>query len=258
MDETIRRLLLAAGDILRSGFRERVAWHEKERYHLVTEADNEIARLLVEGLHQAYPDDTVDTEETPPEKRRTGTRWIIDPLDGTTNFIMGDPFFAVSIAREQDGCITEGYVYCPMGDELYTAQEGAEHALLNGEPIRVSGTARLEDALVAYGFSARMSAIERYHAEWRHVWDTSGKGVAWIAPAPALCNLARGRIDIFIDYGAEPHGHAAAAFIVGKAGGIVYGYGLDRYDHRARGVVACSPLLAEELRASRKAGPPTG
>jgi myo-inositol-1(or 4)-monophosphatase len=240
-------LMLDAGHVLKSFYGEVPKFREKARYELVTEADHEVERLLVTRLRAAFGDDTIFSEESGASDGTSTTRWILDPIDGTAYFIAGVPYFAISLAREVDGSIVEGYVYNPISEEFYAAAPSAP-ACLNDEPIRVSACREIGDALIAFGFSARLANIQRYHVEWTTLFDGCRKGLPLIVPSLTLCNVARGRMDAFIDFGCSTEGQAAASLILKQAGGALYNYDLSEYDHRTQGIVACTPGLTEALR----------
>jgi len=247
MNATIKAVLSDTGEVLRRSFREGPDHAEKERFELVTEIDVEIEELVAEAIRSEYPEDGLVGEELGRMDGASGSVWIIDPIDGTTNFVMGKPYFAISIARERDGEVVEGYVYNPISDELFHSSREQGRSFLNGSPITVSRTGALRASLVAFGFSANLSAIQRYHDEWRTAFETCRKGVGWVAPALTLCNVTRGRIDAFIDFGASMVGQAAASLILRNAGGTVLNYNLSEYDHRAKGIVGCTPSIVREL-----------
>lgn len=251
MNEEIQDILREAGTILARRFRQGDSVSEKERFHLVTRADREVEQLLIDRLRSLCPADGFVGEEGGEQPGHSGARWFVDPLDGTTDFVMGKPYFAVSVAREERGQIVAGYVYNPISDEFYVSTRDAGASYLNGRQISVSRTSDLRDALVVFGFSARMERIRRYYEEWQWIFEGCRKGVGWTTPALTLCNVARGRVDAFIDFGASPVGHAAAAFILRNAGGVVRGYDLREYSHSLEGVVGCAPGLLTEVERKR-------
>ena len=127
-----------------------------------------------------------------------------------------------------------------------TTKESGE-SFLNGNRIAVSKTTDIRNALVAFGFSARMDRIQRYYDEWKWLFKGCRKGVGWTTPALTICNVARGRIDAFIDFGASSVGHAAAGLILKNAGGVIRSYNSDGYDHRVEGVIGCTAGLGNEI-----------
>lgn len=119
MNESIHKILLKAGDVSKERYFHAQNAQEKERWELVTETDIEIERLLVDDLSKAFKGDSFIGEECGTHAGNSGRTWLIDPIDGTTNFIMGKPYYAISLALEQNGQIIEGYVYNPVSNELY-------------------------------------------------------------------------------------------------------------------------------------------
>lgn len=249
MNAAIYEILAEAGNVLKAAYHLPPSSHEKKRFDLVTETDIEIERFLVDRLKKAFKGDGFIGEECGIQTGDTGRIWIIDPIDGTTNFIMGKPYFAISIALEQAGQITEGYVYNPICDELYYSTKDLKRSFLNEEVISVSKTKQIEQSLVVFGFSAKIKAIEQYYQDWRVLFESCRKGVGWTAPALTLCNVARGRTDIFIDSGASMHGQAAAGFILTNAGGRLFNYDMSSYHHRSKGIIASNPKLADTLQS---------
>lgn len=253
MNDAVREILQEAGSLLAASYFDPPPWDEKARRDLVTDTDREIERLLLDRLRALFPSDGFRGEEFGRAPGQSGGTWLIDPVDGTSNFIMGKPYFAISLAREVGGKITEAWVYNPVTGELYWASKGKRGAFLNGARITPPTTTDIRNALVAFGFSANMLAIQRYYDEWKPVFDHCAKGVGWITPALTLCNIARGRLDAYIDFGASPEGKAAGAFILQKAGGIAANYDdFEHYDYLSKGVVACGPGMVDALKKARK------
>jgi fructose-1,6-bisphosphatase/inositol monophosphatase family enzyme len=243
-DRNLIDVLLDVGQRITAFYGERSRGDLKEPGELVTAVDTEADRLLVEAIRSLYPDHGVFSEESGGSAAST-RRWIVDPLDGTTNLLFGVPHFGISLAREVDGVVVQGLVYNPMTEELFYADVESRGAYLNGQKIHVSQTAKREEALVALGFSATYRNIRRYYEEWPAAFDSTRKAVGLLAPALNLCNVAAGRIDAFIDFGSSVEGHAAAAFLVERAGGLVMNYDRSRWDHRSRGVVATNGALSD-------------
>lgn len=247
MNENIQRILFEAGDILKERYFQPQNAQEKERWELVTETDIEIEQLLVDRLSKALKGDGFIGEECGTRSGNSGRTWLIDPIDGTTNFVMGKPYCAISLALKQDGEIIEGYVYNPISNELYYSAEGLGKSFLNENPISVSNTSEIEKALVAFGFSAKMAVIQRYYQDWNALFESCRKGVGWIAPALTLCNVARGRIDVFIDSGADTVGQAAASLILKNAGGVLFNYDMTEYSHQSKGIIGCTSAIVEKI-----------
>lgn len=194
--------------------------------------------MIIRELKGVYPDDSIYSEETGIIEGNSLNRWIIDPIDGTTDFVFGVPYFAISVALERSGEISQGYVYNPISEELYYSSAEQEKSFLNGEVINVTETDDIHDALAAFGFSVNYGNITKYYQQWGYVFENCKKGMPLITPALTICNVARGRIDIFIDFGCNMEGQAAAALILMNAGGRVLNYDFSDWDHRQKGIIA--------------------
>lgn len=241
MDE-IKKVIVEAGKILKNKYFSSFTVHEKEKGHLAADADMEVELFLKEQLNNIDPSIGFYGEETGgTESARQ--RWIVDSLDGTANFIFGVPYFCTSIALEKGGKILLAMVYNPMTEELFEACGEKPGAYCNGSPVLVSATNRLQDARVAFGFSANFKNISKYHSEWGTVFDNCQKGLGLLSPAMNLCNVARGRIDAFIDFGCSMEGQAAGGYILKKAGGKVLNYDKSSWNHCETGVIAINGSL---------------
>jgi myo-inositol-1(or 4)-monophosphatase len=192
----------------------------KHRNDFVTEVDRQAEQAIIRVLRKAYPDHGILAEES---GTQTGDEycWIIDPLDGTTNFLHGFPQFAVSIALRNQGRIEQGVVYDPLRQELFTATRGSG-AQLNNRRIRVSRLTGLEGALLGTGFPFKMQEyLDAYLAMFRSLFtDTAGIRRAGAA-ALDLAYVAAGRLDGFWEIGLKPWDMAAGALLIQEAGGIV-------------------------------------
>jgi myo-inositol-1(or 4)-monophosphatase len=210
-----------AGALLRDGLdRARASVDTKSTLtDMVTEMDRAAEALIVDRLLGARPDDGLLGEEGTDRAGTSAVRWVVDPLDGTTNYLYGLPGFAVSIAAESAGLVVAGVVYDVVRDELFAATLGGG-ATRDGEPIHVSPTTDLPLALVATGFS--------YDAERRgrqagvlvevlpRIRDVRRVGAA----AVDLCSVACGRVDAFYEKGLAPWDLAAGGLIAAEAGAV--------------------------------------
>jgi myo-inositol-1(or 4)-monophosphatase len=212
---------LKAGGILRDnihGIREITL---KGDINLVTEMDMRSERVVVETLLASFPGHGVIAEEETRIQNGSGFTWIIDPLDGTTNYAHGYPCFSVSIALEQEGEIVVGVVYDPMRDELFTAQK-KKGAFLNGKPIRVSGIDTLIKSLLATGFPYDRKVSEKNNMDYFHDLLMASQEVRRDGSAALdLCSVASGRFDGFWELKLKPWDVAAGILIVLEAGGRV-------------------------------------
>lgn len=189
----------------------------------VSEADHTAERVIIETIHKHYPDHAIIAEESG-EQGESEYVWIIDPLDGTTNFLHGFPIFCVSIALMHRGQLEHGVVYDPMRQELFTASRG-KGAHLDGRRIRVSGEKNLDRSLIGTGFPFRHSnkLIKPYiNMLVKAIEETAGVRRPGAA-ALDLCYVACGRLDAFWETGLNKWDIAAGALIIREAGGLISG-----------------------------------
>ena len=197
-----------------------VAVREKAVNDFVTEVDREAERAVISTLHEAYPGHAILAEESGASGASEYT-WVIDPLDGTTNFLHGFPQFCVSIALEHRGVVTQAVVYDPVRNDLFTASRG-RGAFLNEQRIRVSKRLHLKAALVGTGFPFRSHAhIEAYLAMLRDIMKGSCGVRRAGSAALDLAFVAAGRLDAFWEIGLSRWDMAAGSLLVTEAGGLV-------------------------------------
>ena len=211
---------------------------------MVSEMDRAAEALIVEQLLGARPDDAILAEEGSSRPGTSGVRWVIDPLDGTTNYLYGHPRWSVSVAAEVDGAVVAGVVADPSVDEVFTAWKGGG-AWCNGRPIRCSDKSELATALVGTGFAyLRDRRAEQAQALLRvlpAVRDIRRSGVASLD----LCWVACGRLDGYYEIGLQPWDVAAGAVIAAEAGAWVSGVGGG--PPSGESVLAASPAVAPLL-----------
>lgn len=222
----------------------------KSEHDFVTAADLAAERAITAEILGAHPEHRVlGEEESRADLFGPGLVWIVDPLDGTTNFIHGYPVFAISVACAERGRALAGAVLDPSRDELFAAARG-HGASLNGAPIRVSPRRRLKEGLIGTGFPfRRLHRTEEYLDSFRAVLvDTAGIRRAGSA-ALDLASVAAGRFDGFWEEGLGPWDIAAGALLIEEAGGVVTDFqGGDRYLETGA-IVAGAPGVQEELRS---------
>jgi len=212
----------------------------------VTDVDHASDALIAGVLRQAFPEYGILGEEGDVQPQ-TGTRWIVDPLDGTTNYAHGYPFFSVSIALERKDGIVLGVVYNPLLDELFTAEKG-RGAALNGLPIRAAGTKDVGRVVLASGFpydawTSPRDNGEEFRRFIKRAFTLRSDGSA----ALDLCHVACGRLDGFWELDLEAWDMAAGVLMVTEAGGrvtLANGQPVDAYK---RSVLAANPRLHEEM-----------
>ena len=219
----------------------------KSENDFVTEMDVKSEMLIREMVLTACPEDQFFGEETGGATTAVG-RWVVDPIDGTSNFMRGHRLYTISIAYELRGELAVGCVYCPGTDELFLAVKG-EGATLNGRPIRVSDTSNPRDALVHLGFGHRIPVnrertLRVFPTLLRAVSDVRRSGTA----AYDLCCVADGRSDGYVELGLNLYDYAAGCVILTEAGGTVSGWE-DGEDGLSTGnVIATNGILHEQIR----------
>lgn len=226
---------------------DRVQVSSKGYNDYVSQADIEAERAIIQILMRRYPDHGLLAEET---GSKTGNEftWIIDPLDGTTNFLHGFPSFAISVAAIRNKTIEHGVIYDPLRDELFMASRG-EGAQLNNKRIRVSNTRNLNPSLIGTGFPFKDTSSLK---KWTHAFETIAPKTAGIRRAGAatldLAYVACGRLDGFWEYDLHSWDMAAGALLIREAGGLIASIEGDQDFLDTGNVIAANPLIFEELR----------
>lgn len=217
----------------------------KGRVDLVTEVDHESERRLVESIRNRHPEDGVLAEEKLSSPTDNDREWIIDPLDGTTNYVQNHPFYGISVGLEEDGSLVLGMAYFPELDDLYFAAEN-EGATKNGDPISVSETDEPMEAFLATGFADLRSekTDERYNLE---VFPDVLEKVQGIRRGGSavhdLCMLAEGVFDGFWEFNLGPWDVAGGTVIVREAGGVVTDVNGGNDWLHGENIVAANPRL---------------
>ena len=248
-------IALEAGALLRDYYRRGVATEYKSDVDLVTEADRASEKLIVERLHDLFPEHGVYGEEGTRANIDREYRWYIDPLDGTTNFAHGFPVFCVSmglerrapsLATSQDGELIAGIVYDPLRDELFTTEKG-KGAYLNGMPIHVSRVAELAEALLATGFPSR-KRHDNPNIHFCQQFTLRSHGVRRAGSAALdLAYTACGRVDGYWEFNLNPWDTSAGTLLVLEAGGSVTAFDGSPFRLDSREVLATNGLLRDEL-----------
>jgi myo-inositol-1(or 4)-monophosphatase len=243
--ELAERAARAAGEVLMSYFGRAAEGLASKTSPTdpVSDADREAERTIREMLLRDRPEDGLIGEEGSHTSPANGRTWIVDPLDGTVNFLYGLRTWAVSIALEDSEGVAVGVVFNPVDTECFSALRG-EGAALNGEPIRVTSCPTLDRAMVATGFSyeadRRREQAELLVRLLPQIRDLRRAGAA----ALDLAYVAAGRVDAFYERGLKRWDEAAGRLLVKEAGGVV-----EDLDGEPRGVLAAAtPTLQEELR----------
>jgi len=241
----------AASVITRASFEvEQIRVTHKGHNDFVTEVDQAAEQAIVDVLRQAYPDHAILAEESGASSnlhKDSEYVWIIDPLDGTTNFIHGFPQYAVSIGLQHRGQITQAVVYDPTRNELFTASKGAG-AFLNDKRIRVTKRDKLADALIGTGFPySDLSGLDEYVKMFSLMTQKSAGLRRPGAAALDLAYVAAGRLDGFFEKNLKPWDIAAGTLLITEAGGIVGDFhGEADYLYKGN-VIAGSPKIFSQM-----------
>src|SRR5277367_3293532 len=214
---------------------------------LVTEADRESEAAIIEVIHRAFPTHAILAEESGASAHQSDHRWIIDPLDGTTNFAHGYPQFCVSIAYERRGRVELGVVFDALKRECFIATRG-QGARLNGKPIRVSATPNLCSSLLCTGFAYDRRERRRFYMCFWEELMTRTQGIRRTGSAALdLAYVAAGRTDGFWEFGLRAWDVAAGALIVEEARGRVTNMDGSELDLGGANIVATNGRLHDEL-----------
>jgi myo-inositol-1(or 4)-monophosphatase len=236
-----------AGRVLAERFQgERTIEFKRSGIDLVTDADKAAEEVLLRLLRERYPHHSILAEESG-ASQGTGLRWLVDPLDGTTNYAHHMPHFSVSVAVDGPAGVLAGVVYDPMRDELFSAAKG-QGATLNGRPLRVSAATELGRALLCTGFpydvhenpDAPLGLVNHFI---RHAQGIRRTGSA----ALDLAYVAAGRFDGFFEFRLKPWDIGAGSLLVTEAGGVVSQIDGSPFDVMNGDVLASAPGLAAVL-----------
>lgn len=225
----------------------------KKDFDFVTEVDLESERLIVSCIKEHFPGHSIFSEESALEDINGQYRWIIDPLDGTTNYIHTYPAFAVSIALEYEDEIVLGVVYDPSRDELFYGEKGVG-AFLNGNPIHISRISQMNDSLLATGFPFRSKEyLDTYLAAFASLFQQVSGIRRMGSAALDFAYLACGRCDGFWEIGLSPWDIAAGSLLVMEAGGLMTDFsGGDQHIWTGNVVAGNKSIHREVLRVVRE------
>ena len=213
----------------------------------VTEVDRAAEQAIIEVLRDAFPGHGILAEESGESGPESEFTWIIDPLDGTTNFIHGMPQYAVSIAQTKNGVLEHAVVYDPNTNEMFTASRGAG-AFLNDRRIRVSRRTRLNESLIGTGFPFRQfDHVDAYLAMFKELTQKTAGIRRPGAAALDLAYVAAGRLDGFWEMGLSPWDMAAGVLLIQEAGGLVSDLSGEGNHLTTGNVVAGTPKIFGQL-----------
>ncbi|WP_107688239.1 inositol monophosphatase family protein [Neisseria wadsworthii] len=214
----------------------------------VSDIDRESERILIETLKEAYPHHKITTEETGAHgNAKAEYEWIIDPLDGTTNYLHGHPQYAVSMALLHKGQLQEALVFSPERNDLYMASRG-QGALLNDRRIRVSSRIDLNQCLIGTGFPVvDQSMMDNYLNILRAFLERTAGARREGAASLDLCALACGRFDGFFEFNLKPWDVAAGALIAKEAGAIITDMQGEQTWLETGNIVAANPKILAQM-----------
>jgi myo-inositol-1(or 4)-monophosphatase len=240
-----------AGRVLAERFGRNLRISNKSEIDLVTESDLASERLIIDRIKTHYPRHSILAEESGTnlpggEGAQSGWRWIIDPLDGTTNYAHGYPCFCVSMGLEHDGTLEIGVIYDPLRDEMFSAERG-QGAALNGKRIHVSPTPNLASALLCTGFPYDVRERSEFARHFTN-FIMNAQGVRRDgAAALDLAYVAAGRFDGFWEEGLKPWDVAAGMLLIEEAGGRVSDYQNRSLDIFNPPILASNGLIHEQM-----------
>ena len=245
----LRQLILGAGALLSKhyGRVKSVTYKAGASTNLVTNVDREIEEYVKRRIRRTFPKDGILAEESAEEQRSNGRKWVIDPLDGTTNFAHGLPLFCISIGLEEAGQILAGAVYNPILNELFFAAKG-QGATLNGKKIRVSGARKLERSLLVTGFPYDVHTHPERSLPYFNWMIQRAQGVRRLGSAAIdLCYVAMGRFDGFFEVFLNPWDTAAGMVILKEAGGKITNFEGKPFSIYERQLAASNGKIQREL-----------
>jgi myo-inositol-1(or 4)-monophosphatase len=249
--DSVQRIAIASayrgGEVLRRHFGKLTQIRKKSAIDLVTQADTESEKAIIGVIHSRFPEHTILAEESGLSQGSQPGQWIIDPLDGTTNYAHGLSQFAISIAFALDGEVVVGVVFNPMAGELFSAVKG-QGSQLNGRAIRVSNSAKVSESLLVTGFPYDLQnlfdpVLKRFARCLR-----AARGIRRLgAAALDLCSVAAGRFDAFWEQNLAPWDTAAGVLIANEAGAITTDFANAPYRLEKKEIVSTNGLLHEEM-----------
>ncbi len=246
--DTLTTALTEAGEVLLKHYGKIETFERKSDIDLVTIADCEAEEVIKKIISAAHPGHEILAEESGLTKGATGgVRWLVDPVDGTTNFAHGFPIFAVSIAVEKDGEIIQAGVYNPVLKEMYLAEKGGG-AFLNDRKLQVSKIDSLRDSLIISGFPYdRRERVLHYLKGWELMLCKAQGMLRLGSAALDLCFVAAGRAEGYWEESLKPWDTAAGLLILEEAGGMVTDFSDRRFNPYMNQVLGTNGLVHEAV-----------
>ena len=236
-----------AGAVLMEGYGNVRHIRHKGAIDLVTEFDQRSEEVILSAIQQQFPEHAILAEESGHNKTVSEYQWVIDPLDGTTNFANGIPIFSVTISLSKNNSPILGVTYDPLRDEMFSAESGCG-ATLNHDPIHVSSRAVLEHAVISTGFPYDLRTNPRNNLDQFVQFQLRTRAVRHLASAALDCAwTAMGRLDGYWEFGVQPWDVGAGLLIVGEAGGRVTTVHGDEYLLSNDSILVSNGLLHEKM-----------
>ncbi|HBN96245.1 MAG TPA: inositol monophosphatase [Firmicutes bacterium] len=245
--EQATQIALNAGKILTAKLETGITIEHKGSIDLVTDADRASEEYIVEQLRRVFPHHGILGEEGARVEGTSDYLWLIDPIDGTTNFAHGFPYFSVSLGLMKGDDVVLGVVYNPMTDECFVAERGGG-SFLNGQRVAVSTQATLQESLLTTGFPYDIATTTKDNMKSFALASKVSQGVRCLGSAALdLCQVASGRLEAFWERSLQPWDIAAGSLIVEEAGGQVTGCGGQTFSAMGHEVCATNSLIHDDL-----------
>ena len=236
-----------AGLILKNEYGKTQSITYKGAINLVTEMDHRAEAAVIKILEKEFPSHSILTEESNGREGSSSYRWILDPLDGTTNYAHGYPFFCVSLALEKDGQIIWGIIYDPLREELFAAEAG-RGASVNGRALQVSATRLMHQSFLCTGFPYDMRESTEDNLHYFSRFAKIAQAIRRDGSAALdLCYVAMGRFDGFWEMKLNPWDVAAGGLIVTEAGGRVTNFSGNPFTVNGQEILATNGLIHEDM-----------
>ena len=244
--QTLEKALLEAGKIMKQANEKPISIKYKSPVSLVTKTDRKAERVIIEIIRKNFPDHAILAEESAPSGN-SRCKWIIDPIDGTTNFVHRLPASCVSIGYEEDGVMKAGGVFNPFLDEWFWAEKG-KGASLNGKKIRVSKAKKLAESLLATGFPYDRRERARNYLKFVEEFMLRTHGLRRLgSSAIDLCYVACGRFDGYWEFNLQAWDISAGVLIVEEAGGRLSDFSGRLMSIYGKQTLATNGLIHEEM-----------
>ena len=241
------KLARDAGSLLAGKFNSKHEIYYKGEIDLVTEADKMSEDLIIAAINSSFPDHGILSEESPAQNSQAKQRWIIDPLDGTTNYAHGYPVFCVSIALENEGVIVLGVIYDPLREEMFVAERG-KGAYLNGKKMNVSKTTTLSRSLLATGFPYDIRLSKDNNLNYFNLMAMEAQAIRRAgAAALDIAYIAAGRFDGFWELKLMPWDMAAGCLMVEESGGVISDMFGGQWNISLPNVLVSNGLIYEQM-----------